>query len=242
MIKILNGANDTGAYRASLNLLLRELDKAGGLPSIVPFSETKSGNRRAYTSATDSNAMKMYTESNSTNAKILGVDIYCDGKILSSSGTQSANTVRIRFSNIRARSNKWHDVGIAPILLDEDQVLTRTQREKERLQFFQRFLYVAFRDLMDASASGIFYKGELLLPPIMNVVADQPQERLFYCLKGSQSFRDCSLCELISEFPKSLSQSTLDFVSLSDQEDTGSAEGTDRDVSGLQEEQCAIRI
>ena len=146
--------------------------------------------------------MRLYEENSIWKAKIVGIEINCDGAVLSSSNRQSATMLRVRFVNIRGRSEKWNDVCIVPTSRDFGEILSKAKTERSKLQLFQRYLFVAWRDLIKASASGFMFKGTTLLPIILLAVADQPQERQFFTLKHVGSFRDCSLCLIISSIGK----------------------------------------
>ena len=82
-------------------------------------------------------------------------------------------------------------------------VRSKSWVKKERMVLFQRYLYTAFSDLIRASHEGAFCDGELFYPRILMLLADQPQERAFFCLKGSGGYRDCSLCMMPFKMPKS---------------------------------------
>lgn len=48
------------------------------------------------------------------------IDLYSDGTALSSSGTQSANNMHVRFPNIMGHSETWYEVRIVPTVFMED--------------------------------------------------------------------------------------------------------------------------
>ena len=172
------------------------------MSSIAQFKEQKKFGSRVFSSPLDSDAMKYYENAGDLNAKLVGIEVYCDGTVLSSSNTQSAAMLRVRFGNIKGRSEHWHNVGIIPTYRDFGEILSKSKRECGRLELFQRYLFLAWRDLIKASASGFVYEGKTILPRIMITVADQPQKRQFFALKKVGSFRDCSLCLMISPVPR----------------------------------------
>lgn len=84
--------------------------------------------------------------------------------------------------------------GIFPIMLEFAKILPQVPRSNIRLKINQRFIFLAMKSLMKASYSGIIINCFTLFPMIGVCVTDQPQERVFMCLKGADSFADCIEC------------------------------------------------
>lgn len=61
-----------------------------------------------------------------------------------------------------------------------------------------RFILTEFRRLISESYSGTMIAGVQLIPKISMVIADKLGEHVILCLKGRDSFMDCSLCTLHS--------------------------------------------
>lgn len=68
---------------------------------------------------------------------------------------------------------------------------------------------------MVASKTELLYQGAVVYPRLVCIVADQPQERQFFALKGANSTRNCSLCNMKSapsagsQTPRTNSESIL---------------------------------
>ncbi|KAI0557092.1 hypothetical protein FGB62_342g012 [Gracilaria domingensis] len=175
------GLNNTGAFRSVLRLMKEEIDSAGGIEEVQAFSSTSRAGQRTYSSPWNADIMLKYK-------KHVGEKV-------------SASTLRVRFSNLNNRSQEWHEVGIAPCVDMKDVERSSLDLRRERIQLFQRFLFLALKDLIEASRAGIVVEETIVVPRIGMIVADQPQERAFFSLKSADSFRDCSLCEMLFRAP-----------------------------------------
>ncbi|KAI0566558.1 hypothetical protein FGB62_7g37 [Gracilaria domingensis] len=195
------GLNNTGAFRSVLCLMKEEIDSAGGIEEVQAFSSTSRAGQRTYSSPWNAEIMLKYKKHVGEKVVIVLIDLYCDGTILSNSGSQSASTLRVRFSNLNNRSQEWHEVGIAPCVDMKDVERSSLDLGRERIQLFQRFLFLALKDLIEASRAGIVVEETIVVPRIGMIVADQPQERAFFSLKSDDSFRDCSLCDMLFRAP-----------------------------------------
>ncbi|CAN8063786.1 unnamed protein product [Agarophyton chilense] len=190
------GTNETGVFRSTLELMMEEVETAGGAASVQSFTANNKQNERRYSAPWNSRMIGKYSQNNGPNVVIVAIDLYCDGTILSKSGSQNVSTLRVRFNNLKGRSNEWHEVGIAPCVDSNGTEHSALELRRERLQLFQRFLFLALKDLIDASNAGIVAGDAILLSRICMVVADQPQESAFFCLKNADSYKDCTLCEM----------------------------------------------
>ena len=76
-----------------------------GTDSILKFNASVIHGIRNYSSLKDSESLQSHYESVPTGSLIVAFDIYADGTIVTSSGSQSVNTVRVRLANIRGKSN-----------------------------------------------------------------------------------------------------------------------------------------
>lgn len=189
-------------YRSVLDLVFKQLVKARGTSSIVPFAECERNGERVFSAPHNSNAMRDYYENHSMGGHLVGIDVYCDGTTLAKSGSQSASAVRVRFVNIKGISEKWFDVGIAPSLVLGEKQRSDTAKRRERLHLFQRFLFAVLRDVMKASFDGVAFQDSMIFPRLVMVVSDQKHERPFFCLKSAGAFADCSLCDMSSRLPQ----------------------------------------
>ena len=111
--------------------------------------------------------------------KTILFDVYSDGTSMSRLGGQSVNVMRVRFTNIRHYSNRWFNVGISPVL-PQNLKVNAAQKKQMKRELFQRYVYLAFKDLMKASKFGESCDGKLLFPRLFMLVADQPQDRDFF--------------------------------------------------------------
>ncbi|KAI0558558.1 hypothetical protein FGB62_203g015 [Gracilaria domingensis] len=106
----------TGVFRPLLPVLLELLSVAGGVTKIEDYSEGTVGGERRFSSICDSKAIKEYTKDLNSTRNVLVFDLYIDGHILSNSGSQSANNIRVRLSNVKSGSRQLVEVGIATFL------------------------------------------------------------------------------------------------------------------------------
>ena len=122
------------------------------------------------------------------------VDLYSGSTTLSSSGTQSANNVRVKFSNVRGTTNKCFETGIVPALDLDGTQLFKAALRREKNELWQRFTFQAFRSCIEKSLIGIDVNGMKLFPRLGAIVTDQAQESPSCGIKGHESFFDCTHC------------------------------------------------
>ncbi|KAI0556533.1 hypothetical protein FGB62_640g00 [Gracilaria domingensis] len=199
------GDNYTGVFRSAFDLMMNELKAAGGSSALQSFTLSHDHLRqRVFSAPWDSNAMMRYhlQHRDQRNARVVLIDLYCDGTTLSKSGSQSANTMRVRFSNIRGRSTEWHEIGIAPCIDTHGKECSKVELKRERLHLFQRFLFIALRDVIRASSVGVPFERGLLFPRVGMIVADQPQERAFFALKALIVLKTAAYAKCLLESQK----------------------------------------
>ena len=166
---------------------------AAVIESVLPCRPSFKENIPAFSSPIDSESMKSYYNSLPDGSKIAAFDLHTDGTLVSSSGSQSVNTIRIRMADIRGRSTTCHEIGLAPSI-PPNFMKSKTIERSLRLELFQRFLFLLLYDSIIASRDRMVINGSLLLVCLNTLVADQPQECAFYSLKGAQSYMDYSIC------------------------------------------------
>lgn len=76
--------------------------------------------------------------------------------------------------------------------------LSEEKKRRIRSKLFQRFIFLKFMELIQASSTGRVVNGVTLLPRIAMVIFYQPEEGAFLCLKSKDSYMDCTLCTLLS--------------------------------------------
>lgn len=77
-----------------------------------------------------------YCFHNATDLPNIVIEIYDDGICLSKSGSQSVSVVRMRLENFMKHSLAWHDVAIAP-LVQNIQNLSSSEMADHRQLVFQ---------------------------------------------------------------------------------------------------------
>jgi len=180
------------------SIIIDKIRVTGGWDSIISWKEeVNTSGERVFSSPVDSNSLLSYEQALQYGSKIIGFDLYADGTTLSSSGSQSACTLRFRLSNILGKSSNWHEVGIAPIV-SENSNISPQRLSKLRTSVFQRFLFLVLKDIIDSSSDGLDIDGRKAFPRLISIVADQKQERVFFALKSAGSFMDCTLCTMTS--------------------------------------------
>lgn len=188
-----NGENRTGAFRPIVPILKSIVSLAGGPSSVLQPQMKFHENLRLFSSPIDSNSMLQYAQSIPQGCKILALDLYADGTVLSASGAQSITTFRMRVTNVRGHSTKWHEVALAPTLLNTANI-SESKIALLRAELFQRFVSLLIEDIMHGSRDGIYINDTILFLRINTIVADWKQERVFYALKSSNSYSDCTHC------------------------------------------------
>lgn len=194
------GCNKTGVFRNVLGLLRTTLKSQGGSGSILDFQmrTAHSSMERVFLSPWNAEVMRQYTNEIDGNSKVILVDLFSDGTCLSNSGTQSANLMRIRFSNILGKTKEWHEIGITPVP-DLAESVSDARLRLHKLVLWQRFTFLAMKEVIEASHTGIIIDGIRCYPRLGMLVTDQVQERPMLCLKGHDSFFDCSFCMMPSK-------------------------------------------
>lgn len=192
--------NRTGVFHPVLELLLDKSKLAGGVSMIIPAAEMQGDGKIVFSAPWNTNAMLDFDQRHRVGGHLVAIDVYSDGTSLSRSGSQSANAMSVSFSNIRGITDVWYEVGIVPSVYCADKKFSDAEKRRERLEIFQRFLFVVFKDLISASFDGVLFQGTTLFPRMIMTVADQPQE-IFFCLKSTDSF--CRLLALHDEVSSS---------------------------------------
>jgi len=123
--------------------------------------------------------------------RVLGLHLYSDSTVLSSSGAVSAYPLRMRIVDNINKEVRW--VTLAYIPQVESKFLGTRKGHEVRAELLQRTLQLVFRTCMVASHRGVWLQvpggGSVrVLPRVLLYVCDQPKERAIMCLKGSGCF------------------------------------------------------
>ena len=199
-----HGVNRTGVFRPVFDLMLQEIKTAGGMDAVLPFEEDYTVGVRRFSAPWNSGAMEDYHKTVSSDSKILMIDLYSDGTTLSSSGTQSANNMRVRFANLKGRTDVWHEVGIVPTP-KFDNLGKRPSNDavkREKVQLWHRFTFLVLKEALLKSHVVTILDGVTVFPRLGMNVTDQVQERPTCGLKGHDSFCDCTHCIMSSRLKK----------------------------------------
>lgn len=189
--------NRSGAFRDLMDIAKHEIERAGGIHSVLTFYRSGTESTQTRYSPVDFDGIQSLCMSTPSGIVVQGFDLYADGVALSRNGAQSVCLIRARFANMRGMSHKWHDIGITPCHGPTPNA-AQAKRAKHRALLFQRFIYEMLRSMIDASRSGIRLGGGVVVPRLVCLVADQPQERLFLCLKCARCNVECITCLMVS--------------------------------------------
>jgi len=134
-------------------------------------------------------------------AVVMGVQLHADEALVSWSGAHNIFPVRARFVNVIGRGGGWTTVGYiqhVPRAVGQTTAC-RLQVSDARNDLLQRCLAVSLRTLTRASESGITApvsgRGDaLLVPRVVGLVVDQPEERAILALMGNRCRFFCSPC------------------------------------------------
>lgn len=113
-------------------------------------------------------------------------------------GTQSATFLRVRFSNIKRYTDHWFTIGIAPTARTIPSAIPDDCRRHLRSQLLQRFIYLYFKHLIQASFNFFVIKGSTYILRFGIFIGDQPKELTLHALKRKDADMYCSNCTLQS--------------------------------------------
>jgi len=129
--------------------------------------------------------------------RVLGLHLYSDSTVLSSSGAVSAYPLRMRiFININ-KEVRWMMLVYIPQV--ESKFLETRKGHEVSAELLQRILHLFFLTCMMASHRGVWVQvpggGSVRVSPrVLLYVCDKPEERAIMCLKGSGCFFLCTPC------------------------------------------------
>lgn len=228
----ITGQNKTGLFRPVLDVLKLCMDRSPNSDPLIPHNPyIRPDGLRGYLCCFDCSAMEQYEAELAHRGHVVLIDVHCDGLTLPQSGTQSVSPLRVRFPNVRGYSNKWIEVGMCPIWNPNRDVYNADMKRKERLELFHRFLFLVFESTFYASRFGFTYNGKDVYPRLHIICSDQKEERGFYCMKAAGSFRDCTICDMVSRKTKSR-KSTKSMYEGTDEDSAVSSDEDDRSVTG----------
>jgi len=135
------------------------------------------------------------------SALVMGVQLHADEALMSWSGAHNIFPVRARFVNVVGRGGGWTTVGYiqhVPRAVGQSPA-RRLEVSDVRNDLLQRCLAVSLRTLTRASESGVTAPvrgrgASFLVPRIVGIVVDQPEERAIFALMGNRCRFFCSPC------------------------------------------------
>jgi len=132
----------------------------------------------------------------------LGIYIYSDATVLSSSGAVSAYPLRMRVVIINTDDVRWITLAFIPQV--EAKFLETMKGHEVRAELLQRILHDVLRTSLKASHGGTWLNlpggGCVRVSPrALLYVCDQPEERAIMCLKGSGCLFPCTPCTVERE-------------------------------------------
>lgn len=81
--------------------------------------------------------------------------------------------MRVRFVNIRGKSEKWHDIAIAPVMDQLGHKIGKEELRKARLHIFQRFSFKIYEELIEDSRDGVMlHDGTIIGVRVVMLVCD----------------------------------------------------------------------
>jgi len=132
---------------------------------------------------------------------VMGVHLHADEALASWSGAHNIFPVRARYVNVIGQGGGWTTVGYIehmPRAVGQSSA-RRLEVSDVRNDLLQRCLVVSLKTLARASESGITApvagRGDaLLVPRIVALILDQPEERAILALMGNRCRYFCSPC------------------------------------------------
>lgn len=170
VFKTEGGNNKTGVFRSLLSIIRQDIAAAGGSQAIIRPQPNFRGEDRIFSSPA-SEAPIEYQRYLQRSGEVAGFDLFADGTTLSSLGSQSVCHLRVRMVNIKGRSEKWHEMGIAPIV-QPNQNMSASAQSQLRSKLFQRFLLASLREIIESSKNCISEGDNLIFPQLCTLVGD----------------------------------------------------------------------
>jgi len=129
--------------------------------------------------------------------RVLGLYLYTDATVLSSSGAVSACPLRMRIVNVNSSEKRWFTLVYIPQV--ETKILDTQKGQKRRSKLLQRILHVVFRTHVKASHDGAWLNlpggGCVRVSPrAFLCICGQPEKRAVMCLKGSGCLFSSTSC------------------------------------------------
>lgn len=184
--------NRTCCSRFPIYLMRQLLEYIGGSNDTITFTKSMDiSDNLYYSSPWATTNYDNYTKK-VENGHVGLVDFHSDAASLAKYVTQSANVLRLRFSNIITHSEKWHTVGNSRTAKKISSNLSEELTRKCKLNHFQRFIFLTLKNFITASFNGLAFNSELFIPWLAMCITDKREERTLLCLKGRDSFMDCS--------------------------------------------------
>ena len=200
------GIKQVGVFLPITRVINRVISEAGGIEQIRKFRmQFNRDGKRTFSCPLDSDIMRI--EAHQTQNSIsrpsshrivreppkVFFSMYCDETLLSRSGSQDTAVVRIRVENIAGSNLVWQDVGIPPKLEVGSGSVSNAKRRQAKLELFHRFLFLMLEEIAAVNvkklSTALGYE-----PVLLGFVTDQPQKRIFLCLKRGNCQQDCSFC------------------------------------------------
>lgn len=103
----------------------------------------------------------------------------------------------VRSANYRGYIIYWYTIAIAPTTKIIPLFLSTERKSKMKSLLLQHFWVLLFKAILWTFFSDFPVDKSFLFPPVEMLVAYQPDERAVLCLKGRDSYMDCSLRNLL---------------------------------------------
>ena len=129
--------------------------------------------------------------------RVLGMHLYSNATVLSSSGAVLAYPLRMHVVNINTEQVWWVTLAFIPQVMAK--FLKTQEGSQGRAELLQRILHVVLRRSMLASHRGVWLDlpgGEQMRvsPRRLLYVCDQPEERAVMCVKATGCLFPCTPC------------------------------------------------
>lgn len=110
--------------------------------------------------------------------------------------------MRVRVLNAITGEDEWYDIAYIPQVTTERGSAGAERSRQRRILVLQRILYLAFREFISASHTGVPVPGGehgtlLAFPRLLLYICDQPEERAVLCFKPRMCYRPCSICDVL---------------------------------------------
>lgn len=147
------------------------MEIASSATAVLQYSERAINGNLVYSKPFDSESMRYYSTVGNNNCPVLAFDVYWDATTISKPVSQSANLVIYILVNVRGRSSKWNELGIAPYIPSGAPLIDK-KIAFERAILLQMFLFLIFKEAFLSSITILTLDGTIFVVQFNTIVCN----------------------------------------------------------------------